>query len=133
MHGTTPDERVGWRFATAADIDAYYGVRPRQTIRALVVTLNGEAAGVIGLARHADHVRFFGEFRGELRKHLRRVQVLRAIKHVQSWIRESVMPVYVIAEETEPDAVRFLTRFGFVPHEENILKWPNSPSSSHSS
>jgi hypothetical protein len=125
--------KVGYRFATERDILDYYGSRPDQTIRALVFTLNDEVAGVIGVARHEDHARFFGEFHEEFRQHLRSLPALRAIKLVQSWIRESVLPVYVIAEETEPDAVRFLTRFGFVPYEDNILKWPNSRSSSRTS
>jgi phosphoglycolate phosphatase-like HAD superfamily hydrolase len=124
MHGAVADERVGWRFATAADINAYFGEPPDETMRALVFTLNDEVAGVIGIARQWDSARFFGEFNEEFRKHLRSIPALRAIKQVQNWIRQSVLPVYVIAEETEPDAVRFLTRLGFVPFEDNILKWP---------
>jgi hypothetical protein len=133
MYCSTSDERIGWRFATAADIDAYYGSLPEQTIRAIVWTLNDEIAGVIGIARHADHVRFFGEFHEGFRRHLRSLRILRTIKQVQRWVSESLLPVYVIAEETEPDAVRFLMRFGFVPYEENILKWPDSRRSSPTS
>ena len=133
MHAAITDERIGWRFATAVDIDAYYGSRPEQTIRALVVTLNDQVAGVVGIARHADHARFFGEFRPELRKHLKSLPAMRAIKRAQAFIEESVLPVFAIAEETEPDAIRFLTRLGFVHHEENIFAWPNSRSSSRTS
>lgn len=130
MHGTAADERVGWRFATAADIDAYYGERPQQTVRAVAITLNDEVAAIIGIARHFNHARFFSEFRPQLRPHLRTFPVMRALKTAQAMIHESRLPVYAIAEETEPDATRILMRLGFILHEENIYLWPNSQRSS---
>ena len=122
MHGPTADERVSWRFASAQDIDAYYGERPAQTVRAVIILLNDEVSGVIGIARHEDHARFFSEFREPLRRHLRTLPVMRAIKCVQGMARESRLPVYAIAEETEQDARRILSRLGFVPYHENVYK-----------
>jgi hypothetical protein len=133
MYGAVAKERVTFRFAKAEDIDAYYGSRPAQTLRAIVIQLDGRVTGLIGVARHVDHARFFSEFREELRPHLRALPVMRAIKRAQGLIRESPLPVYAIAEETETDSVRILTRLGFVHYQENIYTWPNSRSLSPTS
>jgi hypothetical protein len=124
MHGEPRNERITARPATAEDIDRYYGSRPRQTLRALVVLMDDDVKGVVGIARHADHARFFSEFREELRPHLRTLPVMRAIKRVQQFVAASVLPVYAIAEESEKDSARILTRLGFVHHSENIYQWP---------
>jgi hypothetical protein len=126
MYRTTAEERVTSRFATAEDIDTYYGFRPAQTLQAIVIQFDGEVVGLIGVARHVDHARFFSEFREVLRPHLRTLPVLRAIKRAQALVSGSRLPVYAIAEETEADSVRILTRLGFIHHQENIYTWPNS-------
>jgi hypothetical protein len=130
VYGAVAKERVTSRFATAEDIDRYYGSRPEQTVQAMVIQLDGQVVGLIGVARHMDHARFFSEFRAELRPHLRALPVMRAIKRVQGIVRGSRLPVYAIAEETEVDAARILTRLGFVHHQENIYTWASSPPSS---
>jgi hypothetical protein len=123
MHSTAADQRVGWRCASAADIDCYYGERPRQTLRAVVLTLNGAPNAVIGIARQSGYAQLFSEYKPEFRPHLRSMSTLRALKHVMAMIEESKLPVYAIAEDKELDSVRILTRLGFVPEKENVFRW----------
>lgn len=111
------------RFATAADIQSYYGSRPHPTMRAVVLTLNDEPVAVIGVARHESYAQFFSEYRPEFRPHLRSVPTLRAIKRAMSIVKESRLTVYAIAEEEEPDSVRILGRLGFVQYRENVFRW----------
>lgn len=133
MHSSDAVKRITWRFATAKDVQAYYGSLPAQTMRAVVIVMGEEVAGILGVASHENHAQFFSEFREPLRPHLRTLPAMRAIKRAQGLVRESLLPVFAIAEETEADAVRILTRLGFVHHQENIYTWhssrPSSPTS----
>lgn len=122
MHGPDAEDRISWRYASGEDIDAYYGQRPAQTLRAIVILMGDQPSGVLGLARHENHQRFFSEFREALRPHLRSLTVMRAVKCAQAMARESRLPVYAIAEETETDSRRILSRLGFVQQHENIFK-----------
>ena len=106
--------------ATQEDILAYFGEPQRMTLRALVVTLNGTPAGLIGIARQGRMARLFSEFRPELRPYLKSITALRAIKSAAAAVKRSRLPVYAIAQEDEPDAPRILTRLGFVPHETQV-------------
>lgn len=130
MYGEAAKERVSFRFASAADIERYYGASQPQSLRAIVIILGGEVCGVLGVARAIDHVRFFSEFREELRPHLRALPVMRAIKAAQRLIEESRLPVYARAEETEKDAARILTRLGFVHQDGDVYLWRHSQLSS---
>jgi hypothetical protein len=123
MHGAAPDQRLSWRFATAADIQQFYGGAQHPTMRAVVIELDGAVTAIVGLARRADHAQFFSEFREQLRPHLKRLPIMRAIKQVQAFAKESRLPVLAVAEETEPDAVRILSRLGFEHHAENVFRW----------
>lgn len=123
MHGSADHERVAYRYATAADIERYYGGPQPMTLRAVVLTLNDEPAAVIGVARHECYAQFFSEYRPEFLSHLKSMSTLRALKRVMSIVEETKLPVYAIAEEEEPDSVRILSRLGFVPFEENVFRW----------
>lgn len=116
-----------YRFATAADLTRFYGELPRQTIRAVVVLLNGEPAGVIGLARDGGCAKFFSEYRPEVEPHLRRFEVLRAIKLAMSLVESSTTEVYAVREE----GTDVLPRLGFVHVEDDIYKWPSFQQRSH--
>jgi hypothetical protein len=133
MHSSVADQRISWRPATAADVQAYYGSPPAQTMCAVVIFMGEEVAGILGVVRHENHAQFFSEFREALRPHLRTLPVMRAIKRAQEMISGSKLPVFAIAEETEADAVRILTRLGFVHHQESIYLWHNSRPSSPTS
>jgi hypothetical protein len=113
--------------ATAADITAFYGESQRMTIKALVVTLDGEQAGLIGLASQGRCARFFSEFRPELREHLKSMTCLRTIKAAMEFVKASRLPVYALAQCDENEARKILTRLGFVrdEHSPELFLWRN--------
>lgn len=117
---------LGYRYATAADIERYYQEKLYPTMRAVVMTIDGEPSAVIGLARWAGFAQFFSEYRESYRQHLKSMTTLRALKLAMSMVEETPLPVYAAAEEDEPDSVRVLTRLGFVPVTENVYQWRNS-------
>jgi hypothetical protein len=109
-----------YRFATESDLRQYYGDLPRPTVRVVVVLLNGEPAGVIGLARDVGCERLFSEYKPEMQRHLRRFEVLRAIKLAMSLVESSKCDVYAVREE----GTDILLRLGFEHVEDDIYKWP---------
>lgn len=117
---------IGFRYATAADIERYYPEPIYPTMRAVALTLDGEPAAIIGLARWATFAQFFSEYREEYRAHLKSMTTLRALKLAMRMVEETPLPVYAAAEENEPDSGRVLTRLGFVPVSENVYQWRSS-------
>lgn len=114
---------ITWGPATASDIDVLFAGRPRETMRALVIRVDGEPAGIIGLAQEPDRFRAFSESREALCPHLRCMQVLRAIKAFMQWVRDSKVPVYAVSEGTG-----LLERLGFVQFKGEEYRWPSSSS-----
>ena len=109
-----------WDYATAADIDAYYEDRPRETMRAIVVKLDGAPVGIIGLAKEVDRDRAFSEFKPELQPHLKSMPVGRAIMAFVKWMNASRVPIYAISEGTG-----VLDRLGFRCVGGDIYEWPH--------
>lgn len=101
---------IAWRYATAADVDRYYGERPEQTIRAIAVLMDEEPVGMLGLEHAGDRYIAFSEFKSELEPHLKSIPVLRAIKAAQHMFREAPLPVIVV-NTSNPE---LLTRLGFL-------------------
>lgn len=83
--------------------------------RAWACELDGELAGVVGLALTRPRACLFCWFDERLRPHLKSVAVLRLLKKVEALIHERGLPVYAIREADEPKAARILERLGFVP------------------
>jgi hypothetical protein len=111
---------VTYRFATESDLRRFYGELPRPTTRAVVVLLNGEPSGIIGLARDAGCEKLFSEYKPEMDPHLRRFEVLRAIKLAMTLVESSKCDVYAVREE----GTDILLRLGFEHVEGDIYKWP---------
>jgi hypothetical protein len=109
------------RFATAADIDRYYGERPAETLQAIVILMDEEPVAIIGLAREGDRYRAFSEYRPELEPHLRTMPVLRAIKAGQKMVNDAPLPVVALADG-KPG---FLARLGFNEIQPGVYLWPN--------
>ena len=101
------------RLATAADIDAYYGTRLHESLRAYVIFMNGEPMALIGIARHKTYSRMFSEFKPEFREHLQCVTILRTIKKAMQFVKESRVPVIAVAQSDEPTSRSILKRLGF--------------------
>src|ERR1041385_750381 len=112
---------ISWGPATAAEVDTLYAGRPRETVRALVIRVDGEPAGIIGLAQEPDRLRAFSEVREALCPHLHRMSVLRAIKAFMRWVEGSAVPVYAISEGTG-----LLERLGFIQFKGEEYRWPSS-------
>ncbi len=110
---------ITWGPASAAEVDALYTVRPRETLRALVIMVDGTPAGIIGLAQEPERFRAFSEYTDELCPHLKRLPVLRAIKAFMKWVEDSKVPVYAISEGTG-----LLERLGFVSDDGEVFRWP---------
>ena len=113
-------QNLTYRFATESDLRRFYGELPRQTLRAVVILLDGEPAGIIGLARDAGCEKLFSEAKPELEPHLRRFEVLRAIKLAMTLVESSKCDVYAVREE----GTDVLLRLGFEHIEDDIYKWP---------
>ena len=112
---------ITWGPASAADVDLLYAGRPRETLRALVICVDGKPAGIIGLAQEPDRLRAFSETRDALCPHLQRMPVLRAIKAFMKWVADSQVPVYALSEGTG-----LLERLGFVQFNGEEFRWPSS-------
>ena len=100
------------RAATAADVKLFY---PEMTtsFRAWACDLDGEPAGIIGLALTRPVACMFSTFREPLRPYLKSLTILRLIKKAEAAVRASRVPVRAIAEPSEPTAEGMLTRLGF--------------------
>lgn len=107
---------IRWRYATAADVDRYYGERPRQTMRAIVVLLDDEPVGIVGLANEGDRLVAFSEYKPELEPHLKSMTVLRVVKAAQKMILTASLPV-IVCETTNP---KLLERLGFAEIEPGV-------------
>lgn len=101
------------RWATAEDIDKFYGGRPRQTVRAIVALVGGEPAGVIGLAQEAGWTVAFSDMKPAIGPHLRSLPVLFAIKEIMRLIRQSPGPVVAVANPDIEGSADTLRKFGF--------------------
>jgi hypothetical protein len=101
------------RFATASDILKFYGERPPQTLKAIVVVLDEEPVAVVGIANEGGYGKLFSEYKPQLRGKLRRMAVLRAIKAAMTFVERCPMPVVAVAHPDEPESARILSRLGF--------------------
>lgn len=81
-------------------------------MRAIAATLGGEVVGIIGVVREGEHGKYFSEFKPELRPHLKRITILRAIKASMEIVRSYRGPVVAVA--TTGEGCRILNRLGFV-------------------
>jgi hypothetical protein len=120
-NGQHDDERLTWSVASAADIDSFYGERPNQTMKAIVIRQGGRPVGIIGMLLDGPRVRAFSEYQPEFEPHLRSMTVLRAIKAAQRMFDESPRPV--IAVKGSDSGI--LERIGFVPVADEVYKWPS--------
>jgi hypothetical protein len=119
VHRIDDCPRLTWDYATSADIDDYYGERPHETLRAIVVKLNGMPAGLLGLAKEADRDRAFTEYKPELEPYLKSIVVGRAIQALLKWVKASRVPVYALSDRDD-----VLTKYGFKHIQGEYYEWP---------
>lgn len=80
-------------------------------MKAIVAEMDGEVAGIVGVAREKDWGKFFSDFKPQLRPYLKSITIMRAIKDALQIVREYRGPVLAIAES--PEGCRILHRLGF--------------------
>ena len=107
------------RNATAADVDAFYGERPAQSMRAIAIVKDEKPLAIIGLAFEGDRFQAFSEYKPELEPHLKSMTVLRAIKQGQAMIAAATLPVVAYSKGNPA----LLKRLGFVEVPGGYL-WP---------
>lgn len=102
------DRRLTSRPASRADVLAFYGYLPSETLKLMAIVLGDEVVGVIGLARTLHSTRLFSEHKPELVPYLSRVTVWRAVKAVLRWVDECACVVYVVSDDR-----KMMERLGF--------------------
>lgn len=118
IHRVDDNARLTWGYATGSDIDAFYGERPRESLRAVCVRMDDRPVVIIGLAKEPERDRLFSEYKPEMASHLGRITVLRALKCVMGWIESSKVPVYAISEGTG-----ILEKLGFEQVVGDVYTW----------
>lgn len=104
--------RAEVRPATADALAAFYGARPRQTVRALVGVADGKVIGVGGFAYEAMGVlRAFADLTPEAKA--RRVTLHKAARAALASLGGKGVTVIATADPDEPTAARWLARLGF--------------------
>ena len=110
---------ITYQYANASDIDAYYGERPRPTMRAIAIHLDGAPAAIIGMYFAGDRLMAFSEFKPELELHLKSMAILRAIKAAQRMFEQAKRPVYAVGE----GCTGILERIGFKHIDDGVYLW----------
>jgi|AGTN01.3.fsa_nt_gi hypothetical protein len=110
---------ITWDFASAADILAYYGEVPPETIRAIAIRIDDAPVAIIGMAYERDRLRAFSEFREDLAPCLRSMPVLRAIKAAQRMFAGTRRPLIAVRE----CGSGILERLGFEQLEGEVYVW----------
>ena len=112
---------IRWQYASAADVERFYSGAVRPTLRAVIVTLDGEPVGIIGVSREDGIGKYFSEYRDALKPHLRSITVMRAIKVSMEFVKEDPGPVYAGAEHEKGKHI--LTRLGFTNIDGDLFSW----------
>lgn len=99
------------RPATAEDIEALYGERPRKTMKAYTALVDGQPVAVAGLYYYGEQVVAFSKILPEF-DHMK-IGLGRAALKVLQMLREINKPVLAIAEPSIPTSSEFLERCGF--------------------
>lgn len=110
-------------------MDVYYGSRPSQTLKAVVLTLDDAPAAIIGLANEGGYLKLFSEYKPEFVPYMRSITTLRAIKAVMRMVENSKLPIVAVTQPNEPDSPRLLERLGFeyydTTDEGKLYEWPS--------
>ncbi len=91
-------------------------------MRALVLTVDGEPEGIIGISRSKGVLTLFSQFQPALEPYLKKPAVLRAGFKVMNWVKASRQ--MVISHAQHDEGHRLLTRVGFEQMEKDLYLWP---------
>lgn len=113
------DQRLTSRFATADDLIRFYGERPAQTMRAIVVLKDETPVVVMGIAHRKDCATLFSDYTPKAYELRHSMTILRAVKKVMRIVQESKRTVYAVREE----GTDLLVRLGFEHVSDEVYKW----------
>ncbi len=103
---------IACRPARREDIEHFYP-EMGASFRAWVCELDGELAGIVGVALIRPTACMFSKFDEALRPHLKCLSILRCIKKARDAMASCGGPVIAIAEPGEETAPSLLRRLGF--------------------
>ena len=101
---------ISYRYASAADVDRFYGERPEQTIQAIVICVDDEPKAIVGLDRRKDRYIAFSEYKPEFEPYLKSMTTLRALKAAERMFHSAPLPV-IVQNTSNPT---LLERLGFI-------------------
>lgn len=105
--------RSEFRPATAADIEAFYGVPAQKPVRAYVAAVDGVVLGIGGVYRDGEQDVAFCDLKPEMKRHRKLI-----VAGARLFQREfGSIQVSAVANPAEPGAERFLFRLGFTSYE----------------
>lgn len=99
--------------ASAAQIREFFGEKPKQTVRAWLVMIDGAPVALGGFAYSGDYIVMFSDLKPDIRRY--RKSIVKAAKQI---VREATSrhngAVIALADPNEPTAPSFLTHLGFL-------------------
>ena len=99
------------RFATEADIIAWYGKAQHRRLRAIVGFVDGEMVAIAGLCYLDNAAEAFCELKEAAYRHKK--TIMKSAKLLVKMIDEFGGPVIAVADENEKNAPAFLRHLGF--------------------
>lgn len=97
--------------ATTAALTAFWGERPKRSLRAWAALLDAEPVGVGGFAYGGPYITVFSDLKPEIRPY--RKQLWGFAKTIMAEAKRYGAPLMAIADPDEITAPRFLERLGF--------------------
>lgn len=118
------------RPATFEDVTEFYGSPPKQSMKGLVVVLDGKPVGIGGLVFSEKSVGFFSVVRPELKPY--KMTIYKTARKLAEMAKGC--SALAVADPDEPNSKQFLTRLGLIPVAETkfgeVFGWPSSQSRS---
>ena len=101
--------------ATVDDMETFYGFKHQRTVRAFAFVENGSVQGIVGMCVNTRPLVGFLTLREDLRERLRRYPrpLVRVVRHLQQHAACLGLPVIVEADNSVPQADRFIEAMGF--------------------
>lgn len=104
---------VVFRVATLEDAKQFFDGYPPVRLRGFVAELNGEVIGIGGVYYHGGVPVAFSDLKPEIRKHKK--ILAKGCRILCKFFEELNVPVYALANQSEPTAPYLLAKLGFKP------------------
>jgi len=112
---------VTYRYATQADVLAFYGRPHEMSMRAVAVIVDEQPVGIIGLAMGVDCCTLFADSKPEIEPYLKSMAVYRAIALAMKLVKQSKRTVLAIRQP----GTDILPRLGFEHVQGEVYRWPS--------